>query len=136
MEDVERRLEPDDQRAVRQLYDWAREHADQITWGTGKQRGSFSPKFDHVNETRSPFSVLSDGALWLNLRFLEDEHSRGYAERLGRELREEIEAFQLPEDVFVRLPEIPIETWREHVEEFLEVVEGILVSDPRATATR
>jgi hypothetical protein len=70
--------------AVQKLYEFSKKHADELTWGTGKTRGSFNPKFQHISN-KSLYSVYSDGTLSLNFGWLDDEKASEYRETLSRE---------------------------------------------------
>lgn len=64
-EDAKRRLRPEEVAALRKLFEFASKSATSIRWGTGAQRGSFNPKYDHMGD-RSPISVFSDGTVNMN----------------------------------------------------------------------
>ncbi len=42
------------------LYEFSKTHSDSISWGTGNQRGSFTPVFQNIHNSISPFSFFSD----------------------------------------------------------------------------
>lgn len=69
-EDASNHLESDQLVSLRAIYDWSRKHSDEITWGTGNKRGSFTPKFIHVTE-KSVFNIFSDGKMWVNFKGLQ-----------------------------------------------------------------
>jgi len=49
------------------LCSWAEGQSDDLAWGTGRERGSFSFHYHQDGKPVSVFSVLTDGELWLNL---------------------------------------------------------------------
>lgn len=126
-EDVEERLDPPHGDRIRELFDWATEHADRVSWGTGTRRGSFNPKFDHVSP-RSVFTVYSDGELQVNFGWLnEPDDSRPYAERLRSTLEEEMEGMPVPDELPSNHSYVSVETWAPQVDEFITVVEDVLL---------
>jgi hypothetical protein len=84
--DAGTRLTPEELAAVRRLHDWAAEHADEVRYGTGTQRGSFSAGFTRIHG-RSVFTVYSDDTLTLNFRWLRPTpETDAWAERFAGEL--------------------------------------------------
>lgn len=73
--DAESRLDEQACVALRSIYEWSRDNADSIKWGTGVQRGSFSPRFREV-PPYSMFTVYSDGSLQLNYQWYENTTTR------------------------------------------------------------
>jgi hypothetical protein len=55
---------------IAELYEWSTGHADEIRWGKGKEKGSFSFYYHHDGTPYSVFSVLTDGQLWINYNSL------------------------------------------------------------------
>lgn len=80
----------DEQRhAITLLYDFAkRQGATTDDWGSGNRSSSLNPKFPLVSRTIAPFTVRSDGTLWLKLAWL---HHNGaqlkFRKRFHSELR-------------------------------------------------
>ena len=93
---------------IREVYDWSCKNADAVTWGTGLFSGSFNVKFNAVSQ-RSVFTILTDGRLCLNFKWLNDsEQSVNYAFAFGEELRK-IKELSLPEDFITKYVYIPID---------------------------
>ena len=101
-EDAKRRLKPEEVAALRKLFEFVSKNASSLGWGTGAQRGSFNPKYNHMGE-RSPISVFSDGTVNMNGFWLDDPH--------GLQLKDAArELFGLTSNE--RNPEVvPIATW-------------------------
>lgn len=77
-EDMQRRVGEDELtkeqvNLVRQLYEFS-DRTTKIKWGTGAARGSFNPYFANVSK-RAPFTVWSDGTLYVKLSWLVDQPS-------------------------------------------------------------
>src|SRR5205085_1539763 len=69
---AERVLEPNALVAVTELLQFSKRHEASIGWGTGKTKGSFSPRFKDFAQ-KSVFSVYSDGTLTFNFGWLRDD---------------------------------------------------------------
>lgn len=124
-DDCASKLQGDAVAAVRNLYEWANEKADSLSWGTGKQNGSFNPRFSHVS-TRSMFTVWSSGHLQINFGWLQDPEEAEYAQHLADQLSA-IEGIALPTNEPLRHPSIPIDTWRSKLPDILQVFERVLL---------
>lgn len=105
---------------VRKVYDFTRQSADKIEWGTGKGHGSFNAKFARVSN-KSLYSVYSDGWLDLNHGWLTDLPQSERCRRHFIEQLEKIPGLSVPVDSF--RPRVPISTWGPVVERFLAAVE-------------
>lgn len=90
---------------LRRLYEWAVERGLGVSWGTGSQVGSFSPRDERIH-SRSLFSAYSDGTVHLNFGWLGDTPP---GEAFSTFLAQEVAAAgmaRLPDDFrarFVRL---------------------------------
>jgi RecB family endonuclease NucS len=85
-QDVNQQLSPDITSLIRELYNWSRGKADRVSWGTGKEKGSFTFHYLQNGSTYSMFSIYTNGALTLNFGHLTSVLSR----QAIREFREEI----------------------------------------------
>ncbi|MFB6213271.1 MAG: hypothetical protein ABEJ07_01785 [Candidatus Nanohaloarchaea archaeon] len=85
-EDARKKLSEEELTKIKKLYQFSRENADTIDWGTGSQNGSFNPKWEELSD-RSIFTVYSNGNITLNFGWLvEDkavEFKQEFAEELG-----------------------------------------------------
>lgn len=68
-EEISAKLEPKNAVALRKVYDWAVDNADEINWGTGVTRGSFSPQFKSISP-RSFISVFTDGSIQVSYAYM------------------------------------------------------------------
>ncbi len=71
-QEVTAKLDKDKVQALRKLYDWSKSHADEISWGTGVTRGSFSPRFTHISPI-SFISVYTDGSVQVSYGYLPED---------------------------------------------------------------
>ncbi|MEM4605886.1 MAG: hypothetical protein QW103_02545 [Candidatus Pacearchaeota archaeon] len=107
------------------MFNFSKEKADQISWGTGSSRGSFNPKFNKIS-VRSLYSVYTDGSLQINFGWLRDnEHTKIIKEKFGNNLMK-IKSFSIPKDFSDKWISIPIEKWYLYVNDFIRIVEEII----------
>lgn len=126
-EDAEERLRPDYLNSVRRLFSWADQRADEVSWGTGSQRGSSNPKFRHVHPSKSVFTVYSDGKLVLRFGWLaEAGEANPYAERLGAELRASLGEFSVSPDFMGEHLSVPVNVWAKNVTQLTQILEDVL----------
>lgn len=119
-EDAARRLDPEALQSLRRLYEFSSKDSDQIDWGRGLQRGSFNPKYNHINPRKSVFSVYSDGAIEFNFKWLRPdgqplpEPVRRMAARL-----QQIPALSLRDGYENEYHHVPLDAWAPSVEAFI-----------------
>ena len=124
--DAEERLDAKVYRAISTLYDFSEKKADEITWGTGISTGTFNPKF-HSISVRSVYSVYSDGRLYINFGWLNDnEYTLQWREKLRKELRRISPIADYIPETGDKYPGIPPEAWTPVVEEFMSVITRLL----------
>ena len=123
-EQARENLEEEKLRLVKELYDFSKEIADEISWGTGVLRGSFNPIFESICP-RSLFSVYSDGTMqlnyaWINKTDQEKEYQKKYKKLLSK-------FFTLPEDDgTARYPAVSIEMLKDNINEFMEDIKTFI----------
>lgn len=87
-QEVENKLDSSKVMALRKIYDWAKESADQVRWGTGMVRGSFNPQFSHISPI-SFVSIFTDGAVQVSYGYLPEDV--GLRKRLRETLKQYID---------------------------------------------
>lgn len=70
--EVDDKLDTKKAQAIRKIYDWATQNANEVNWGTGAVRGSFSPRFTDISPI-SFISVYSDGSLQISYGYLPED---------------------------------------------------------------
>ncbi len=121
--DVEKQVLDSSQRsAVKRIYDFSRKKGAEISWGTGAQRGSFSPKFPQISE-RSVYSVFSDGALQLNFGWLEGEVAEQYRDALKARISS-VQGLSVNDNL--RYPSIPVTQWGNVLDEILKILDEVI----------
>ena len=123
-EDAANKLDAAGIAAVKKLYEFSKNNADHISWGTGSANGSFSPVPPQF--IRSLFTVRSNGNLTLNFGWTRaNDKMIEYRDKF-KELLEKEKLFSIPEDYKERFPEYKIEEWGAKTEEFIGVVKVLL----------
>lgn len=121
-EDAGKKLGEGQVKALRDLYQFSKDHADDITWGTGSQVGSFNAKYHHIHPTRSLYTVFSSGKLQLNFgNFGRDERVDAIIERFVRELSQ-VPDFKLRPDYRTRFPTLLPAQWMPRIGEFKNAI--------------
>jgi len=75
---------------VIKLYEYFKEKADKIIWGTGVINGSFAPVFNKISKGSSPFSFYSNGNVFIKIRWLVDHMSKESMERYYKKFVDEL----------------------------------------------
>jgi len=121
--DLEERVDPETIAAVWKLYEHAKKRADVINWGTGRNAGSFNPRFLAVAD-KSIYSVYSDGRLVFNFVWLLEG---GLRTRLWTELKKiPCLAPHVPDDLPKRSCVFPAEIWVPVCDEILDLLDRVL----------
>ncbi len=122
-DDLMKRVSGRDAEAVKRLFEFAKLKANDISWGTGKTSGSFSPKFNTIS-VRSPFTVYSDGTLQLSFEWLnDDENAAAFREKWRAQLMAKL-AFPIDEQT--RYKSLSPTEWSDKVSEFIDVFDSAL----------
>jgi len=134
--DAEKKMNEETLSAVHYVYEECRKITkENISWGTGKNDGSFSPKVDAIS-LRSLFSVYSDGRLSLNYYWLDDnEYSKTCREKL-KEMLSAIEPFgHAIKNGVKKYPYFKSEIWLPHYKEFIQIIKEFVESSCISKAT-
>ncbi|MFQ5923506.1 MAG: hypothetical protein ACE5M4_11755 [Anaerolineales bacterium] len=127
-EEISSNLDADHAAAVRRIYEFARNSADSISWGTGLTVGTFNAKYQKV-ASPSVFTVYTDGKLALNFGWLgESESGRRAIEQLAGSVRDELN-LALPPDYEKLYPKWNSEEWCPEVDEWIRVLSEVLTAD-------
>ena len=130
-DDVAARVEKHVAEGIRQLYEHARRTDAHISWGTGKNVGTFNPKYEAISQ-RSVISVFSDGALQFNFLWLDDnEETIAYRRRLKEALSESAK-LAFSSDYEKRQVRFRAEDWVDRVADIIEALDIALESIQQA----
>jgi len=125
-EEAETQLNEVELKAVRRLYDFCVEIADEVYWGTGEVKGSFNPRIESIG-SKSLLSVYSDGRLRFRYETIEGNEA---IERWKQILSQKLRTLQPIKDVFIdrrtEVAMIPPGTWTLFVDEIIEIVRDSL----------
>ncbi len=123
-EDLRARRGKDEAAVARSLYDWALANLPRVTWGGGKNDGSFVPVLDHKGAPYYPLALYTYGRFEVQFQHMrarpfDDENMR---RELLRRLNE-IDGIEISEDKITKRPSIPFSTLRngDALERFLDV---------------
>ncbi len=122
---VKKILKENEVEPIRILYDFSKQEADKISWGTSPNRGSFNPKFSKISN-RSLYTLYSDGILQINFGWLDDNDSTKKYRDDFKEKLEKFEEFNIPDDYEKRWISAPIEKWGSKVNDFIKIIEDLI----------
>lgn len=71
--DVDQKLGPEEKAIIQELYQFAKQNADEVRMGTGSASGSITFILEHNNATGSVFSVYSNGAFAINFGYMAEK---------------------------------------------------------------
>lgn len=125
-EDAKRTVSEEVFSAIHRLYEFSKEKADKIDWGTGPVHGSFSPKFQSISK-KSIYTVSSDGELSIKFGWLDDnEYTLQWREKLRNKLKESPMRKYIPETCVKKYPKIPHGTWVPMLDDFISIMTKLL----------
>lgn len=91
----------------------------QLRWGTGKDRGSFTPLDEEISD-RGPISVYSDGELQVKTAWLNDSEK---AERWGELIRQNCAAKGLPFDAQAQpATKLKVGDWIKYADQYIAAI--------------
>jgi len=123
-EDAKTKLKESEVEIVKKLYDFSKNFADNITWGTGVTRSSFNVKLKKISN-RSLFFVYSDGRMAINFGWLNDNKiTENYRDKLKEQI-EKIKGITIPQNYQDLQPHFTIQEWGPVVDEFISVMNGL-----------
>lgn len=117
-------LSQSDYQAFKKLYDFSKQYADEVRFGTGS-KGSFNPIWNSVRD-KSLFSLYTNGRLGINFHWLvKDDGSNSEQIKSFKEQLDQI-GFNIPENYTEVRPGYDPEEWVPKVEKFTSVLERML----------
>ena len=124
--EVEENLDEESIKAVKKLYEFSRENAEEISWGTGFETGSYNPKF-HKISNRAIYTVRSDGKFTINRWPEDNEDTRKWKDNLCNELIKikEISKY-ITKSMNKTYITIPPEAWIPVVDEIIKILDNML----------
>jgi len=132
-QDAKERLEADQVKAIKVIFDKSQELKCEFSWGTGKTAGSYSAKWSHLGKY-SVFTICSDGRLTINFgNFNNDSEQREFIAFLKEQLTTQL-GFVVSDDYERRFPNYAIEQWSTKTDKFVEVLDAMLNDYPAANS--
>jgi len=123
IENAKQELSKDVYDATMRIYNFSKENADSINFGTGKLNASFSPVFNSLSE-KSLFTVTTDGRLSFNLEWVHTdrpESAKWFKEELSKI------GFEIDNDYTRIRPSVMPEAWVGRVDGFVGILESLKV---------
>lgn len=109
---------------VKDLYEWGKNVADRISFGTGGERGSFTFHYLKESKTISVFTIYTDGKFTLNYGWLSTQLDQEIIEEFHRKIKEIPTFRKIPAD-FSKWPSIKVvDAFKdsENIEKFKQAV--------------
>jgi hypothetical protein len=104
------------------LYQYFKNNADTINWGTGAINGSFAPIFNKIDKKTSPFSFYSNGDILIKFGWLLEHSTKEIVEQHARIFIDECNkntTFKIPEN-YLQV------TFKISSQEFIDNYDGII----------
>ena len=124
-QDLEEKTDAHTVAAVRKLYEFSKERADEISWGRGSGTGSFNPKFYFI-DPKALYSVWSNGRITVYFSWLSGDKAEEFRERLRTELKKIPALAKYIPDADLKSPGIPREAWVPVCDELLTALDRFL----------
>lgn len=123
-EDAKSKLEDKHLQSIRKLYEFSKDTFDEISFGTGSEKGSFNPKNFKISQ-RSPYTVYSDGILTLNFGRLHDtEDAKKYRDEFKDKITK-INGFDIPGNYREIISKFTIDKWHPVVDSLMSVIKTL-----------
>ena len=119
LEDAENRYSTEEFRAFKKIYDFSKQHADEVRLGTGAY-GSFNPIFNKVCD-KSLYTLTTDGRLCFNFHWIYD---KTFLKKYGNAMLRL--GFSIPENYPELHPSVRTDEWEPRVDEFLSAISEML----------
>ena len=119
LEDAENRYSTEEFRAFKKIYDFSKQHADEVRLGTGAY-GSFNPIFKKVCD-KSLYTLTTDGRLCFNFHWIYD---KTFLKKYGNAMLRL--GFSIPENYPELHPSVRTDEWVPRVDEFLSAISEML----------
>lgn len=125
--DAKDKLKESEVKSIKILYEFSKNKADQVSWGTGSTGGSFNPKFSKIS-IRSLYSVFSNGILRINFGWLNDnESTEKYRDDFKIKL-EKLKGISIPNDYQGKHVDVPVKNWAPRLDDFIKIVRDLINS--------
>jgi hypothetical protein len=126
LEDAKNNYSNEEYLAFKKIYDFSKEKADEVKFGTGNRYGSFNSVFEKISN-KSIFSLSTDGSLTFNFEWLRKEDGERNLEFIDKYAKALMDiGFTIPENYREVRPSVLSEEWVSRADKFIEVIKGVL----------
>jgi hypothetical protein len=126
LEDAKKNYSDEEYFAFKKIFDFSKENADDIGFGTGKY-GSISPRFKDVSD-RSLYTLGTDGRLSFNFKWIgkenNEEGNKMFVDKYAQALIEV--GFNIPDEYSEIRLAVQSSEWVNRVEEFINVIKDMI----------
>lgn len=119
LEDAEEKYSTEEFRGFKKIYDFSKQHADEVRLGTGAY-GSFNPIFNKVCD-KSLYTLTTDGRLCFNFHWIYD---KTFLEKYGNAMLHI--GFSIPENYPELHPSVRTDEWVPRTDKFLSAISEML----------
>ncbi|MBN1325747.1 hypothetical protein JW977_02085 [Candidatus Falkowbacteria bacterium] len=124
-DDLKNNVSPKQVEAIKKLYQFSKDNADDIRWGTGVTSGSFNPIFNKISN-KSVYTVKTNGHLILNFHWLNDlAQTASYRDKLKKGIESSTD-LKIANDYQDKFFEYDVETWSKDIDNIIKVIKSIL----------
>jgi hypothetical protein len=124
-EEIKKRVGEQQCRAVASVYEFAKSYSAQFDWGRGTEP-SFNPRFSHLSRKISPFTIRSDGMLWIKFTwFSHNDAQVSFRQKYYDEL---LQAGIPIDEPITQNAKFPIEQWSLWVNQFILATQSAINS--------
>lgn len=122
LKDAREKLSREEHESFLKIYNFSKDKASQINFGTGVNSGTFSPIFSQVCE-KSLFTLGTDGRLSFNFEWVAKAD-----ERVVEVFKDKLESigFKIPQNYKQIRPSVSSDEWVYRVGEFVNILDGII----------
>lgn len=126
LEDAQKNFSKEEYVAFKKIYDFSKEYADEVKFGTGNRYGSFNPVFEKIC-SRSLYTLGTDGRMSFNFEWIRKEDGERDVEFIDKYAKAVIDlGFFIPENYIEVRPSVLSEEWVSRADKFIEVIGDLL----------
>ena len=123
--DAQQKLKPGEVQTLEHFHDRCSELGFEIGWGTGKDNGTFTIKKTSIFK-RSLLQVVSNGNLYLNFQWLNENEAEEKARVRFKDLVVQNSSLLIPEDYADKFPTYRINEWGDKADQIINALKQLL----------
>lgn len=109
---------------ISKIYNFSKQSASEINWGTGTKQGSFSAKFDKLGN-KPLFVIYSDGKMKISIEYPKREANQEQINNLDK-LNLSMKNMGMNIDPELERTAFPIETWSNNVDKITKIINDLI----------